>query len=158
MPQNCKLWYEQNSYFCILDRGVCGSRASRTRENIFRVNSFGVCTSTDSVLTPLWSHSLLKCVSQKGSYSNKYVFKAVTYVKCHKNSQKFFWTVQFGVFYPLFTLQWNTLLKRSLIYKPFVPSTDSLFFLGSPVLHPVKHKSIIFTLKSFVISILFILF
>lgn len=49
------------------------------------------CTSTYSVLTPLWSHSLLKCASQKSSYSNKYVFKAVTHVKLlsYKVSRKF---------------------------------------------------------------------
>lgn len=51
------------------------------KENIFRINYFGVCTSIDSVLTPLWSHSLLKCVPQKNSSSNKYVFKAVTHLK-----------------------------------------------------------------------------
>lgn len=34
-------------------------------ENIFRANSFGVCTSLDSLLIPLWSYSLLKYVHEK---------------------------------------------------------------------------------------------
>lgn len=93
VPQNCKLWAEQNSYFCIADGGVHCSRARRKRENIFIANSFGVCTSPDSVLTSLWFHFLLKFVHGKCSYSNKHVSKAVTHVKSLSNKHsKIFWT------------------------------------------------------------------
>lgn len=84
------------------------------KENIFRINYFGVCTSIDSVLTPLWSHSLLKCVPQKNSSSNKYVFKAVTHLKLlpYKLSKIFLNCIIWGILSLVYTAMKHIVIKN----------------------------------------------